>query len=266
MIRSIGKLAAGMALGTMLAGVILTGTVRSESSAQVGDAVGKVFATDIEAQVNGSTIASMNIDGLTAVVAEDLRSYGFDVAWIPQHKEVAIAPVAGKTVHAQAAASEDILPVGQVVGDVFFTDIKATYEGKPIRSFNIGGKTAIVLNDLASFGKLDWNEGARKLSFIPELTDTDRKPMDGLLAVNEAEIIKINGMAISAQGVAYQGVDIGVVEEGMPFLSVEWLAGQLGYVTETDEDGAVRLTDGDYELVLRPGKKQTERSWFGVPL
>lgn len=266
MVRSIGKLAAGMALGAMLAGFVPAEYARAETSFQVGDVVGKVLSTDIEAQVNGSTIASMNIDGLTAVVAEDLRNYGFDVAWVPQRKEVAIAPVHGKTIRSKEAAPGNKQPVGQEIGDVLYTNIRATYEGKSIRSFNIGGKTAIVLNDLASFGKLDWNEGARKLSFVPEPAGTERKPMDGLLAVNELDIIKVSGMAISAEGVTYEGVNIGIVEDGMPYLSVEWIARQLGYETVTDEDGAVRLTDGDYELTMRPGEKEVGRSWFGLSL
>lgn len=60
------------------------------------------------------------------------------------------------------------LPVGQKLGDVYFTDIRSTYKGLSIRSFHIGGKTAIVLNDLAPFGKLEWNEADRTLSFVPE--------------------------------------------------------------------------------------------------
>lgn len=266
MIGSIKKLVAGLAVCAMLAGGVVAGAARAEASPQVGDVVGQVLATDIEAQVNGSAIASMNIDGLTAVVAEDLRSYGFDVAWIPQRKEVAIVPVAGKPVHPHDVGSRQELPVGQKIGEVFFTDIRATYNGESIRSFNIGGKTAIVLNDLASFGKLDWNEAARKLFFIPEPAGAERRLMEGLLAVEEQEAIKLSGIAIGAEGGAYEGANVGVVKQGMPFLSVEWIAGKLGYEAQKDENGAVRLTDGNYELTLHPGEKQAERSWFGLPL
>jgi hypothetical protein len=64
----------------------------------VGAVVGEVLSTDIEAFVNGKRIPSMNVYGSTAVVAEDLRSYGFDVAWIPQTKQVAITNTSDKVV------------------------------------------------------------------------------------------------------------------------------------------------------------------------
>ncbi len=266
MFPSIKKLAAGLAISAMLAGYGVTGAVQAEAAPQVGDVVGQVLATDIQAHVNGSTITSMNIDGLTAVVAEDLRGYGFDVAWIPQHKEVAIAPVAGKPVRPAAAAPREELPVGQKLGDVYYTDIRATYEGRVIRSFNIGGKTAIVLNDLAPFGMLDWSEAARSLTFVPELAKAKTVSMEGMVAVEELEAVKVCGIAIGAASVTYQGEQVGTVKDGMPYLEVEWIAGKLGYEAAKEVDGAVRLNSGGYGITLRPVQADAERSWFGSPL
>lgn len=266
MALSIQKLAAGLAVSALLAGYGVTGQVQAEAAPQVGDVVGQVLATDIEAHVNGSTITSMNIDGLTAVVAEDLRGYGFDVAWIPQRKEVTIAPVAGKPVRQASAAPREELPVGQKLGDVYYTDIRATYEGGSIRSFNIGGKTAIVLNDLAPFGKLDWSEAARSLTFVPELAKARTLSMEGLVAVEEQEAVKVNGIAIGADSVTYQGNQVGTVKDGMPYLEVEWIAAQLGYEVEKDADGAVRLNNGGYGITLRADQADAQRSWFGASL
>ncbi len=266
MVPFIKKLASGLVLSAMLAGYGVTGPVQAEAPPQVGDVVGQVLATDIQAHVNGSTITSMNIDGLTAVVAEDLRGYGFDVAWIPQRKEVAITPVAGKAVRPAATAPQEELPVGQKLGDVYYTDIRATYEGGAIRSFNIGGKTAIVLNDLAPFGKLDWSETARSLTFVPELAKAKTLSMEGLIAVEEQEAVKVNGIAIGATIVTYQGEQVGTVKDGMPYLEVEWIAGKLGYETVKDADGAVHLNSGGYGITLRPDQAEAERSWFGAPI
>ncbi len=266
MVPFIKKLAAGLVLSAMLAGYSVTGPVQAEAAPQVGDVVGQVLATDIQAHVNGSTITSMNIDGLTAVVAEDLRGYGFDVAWIPQRKEVAITSVAGKPVRPAAAAPREELPVGQKLGDVFYTDIRATYEGGSIRSFNIGGKTAIVLNDLASYGKLDWSETARSLTFVPDLAKAKTLSMEGLVAVEEKEAVKVNGIAIGATSVTFQGEQVGTVKDGMPYLEVEWIAGKLGYETVKEADGAVRLNSAGYGITLRPDQAEAERSWFGAPI
>ncbi len=266
MVPFIKKLAAGLALSTVVASYGITGPVQAEAAPQVGDVVGQVLATDIEAHVNGSTITSMNIDGLTAVVAEDLRGYGFDVAWIPQRKEVAITPVAGKPVRPTAVATRGELPVGQKLGDVYYTDIRATYEGGSIRSFNIGGRTAIVLNDLAPFGKLEWSEAARSLTFAPDLTKAKTLSMEGVVAVEEQEAVKVNGIAIGATRVTYQGEQVGTVKDGMPYLEVEWIAGKLGYETAKEADGAVRLNSSGYGITLRPDQAQAERSWFGAPI
>lgn len=266
MVPSIKKLAAGLTISAILAGYWAAEPLKAEAVPQVGDVVGQVLATDIQAHVNGSTITSMNIDGLTAVVAEDLRGYGFDVAWIPQRKEVAIAPVAGKPVRPAAAAPREELPVGQKLGDVYYTDIRASYEGGSIRSFNIGGKTAIVLNDLAPFGKLDWSETARSLTFVPDLAKAKTLSMEGLIAVEEQGAVKVDGIAIGATSVTYQGEQVGTVKAGMPYLEVEWIAGKLGYETVKEADGAVRLNSAGYGITLRPDQAEAERSWFGAPI
>ncbi len=41
----------------------------------------KVLSTDIGCLVNMQPIYSFNVNNETYVVAEDLRSYGFDVVW-----------------------------------------------------------------------------------------------------------------------------------------------------------------------------------------
>ena len=48
---------------------------------KIGDVVGHTYYTDIAAQIDGHPLRSYNIGGETAVVAEDLREYGFSVVW-----------------------------------------------------------------------------------------------------------------------------------------------------------------------------------------
>ena len=55
--------------------------------------------------------------------------------------------------------------VGDVAGDVYSTDIVAYVDDMPIRSYNIGGKTAIPIEDLRSYGfDVEWNPEALTLS------------------------------------------------------------------------------------------------------
>ena len=54
---------------------------------------------------------------------------------------------------------------GDIVGDVYSTDIVAYVDDMPIRSYNIGGKTAIPIEDLRAYGfTVDWNPEALTLS------------------------------------------------------------------------------------------------------
>lgn len=54
--------------------------------------------------------------------------------------------------------------VGDVAGDVYSTDIVAYVDDMPIRSYNIGGKTAIPIEDLRSYGfDVEWDPETLRL-------------------------------------------------------------------------------------------------------
>ena len=57
------------------------------------------------------------------------------------------------------------LPVGaagEVTGYALYTDIVAQVDGHPIPSYNVGGRTAVLVKDLAQYGLyVYWNEDAR---------------------------------------------------------------------------------------------------------
>lgn len=104
------------------------------------------------------------------------------------------------------------------------------------------------------------------MTFVPELAKAKTLSMEGLVAVEEQEAVKVKGIAIGATSVIYQGEQVGTVKDGMPYLKVEWIAGKLGYETVKEVDGAVRLNSGGYGITLRPVQADAERSWFGAPL
>ena len=55
---------------------------------------------------------------------------------------------------------------GDIAGDVYSTDIKTYFFGKEINSYNIGGQTVVIAEDLALFGGFDviWDAENRKLT------------------------------------------------------------------------------------------------------
>ncbi|MBQ8836265.1 MAG: hypothetical protein IJ002_01995 [Clostridia bacterium] len=119
--------------------------------------VDRVLATDIRAFIDGYEIPSYNISDRLGIVAEDLRGYGFDVAWDGEARTLSItqnpwgitSPVDMSTVDTKKNTS---LPV-------YETDIVTYVNGEQVDSFNIGGYTIIYLRELARFGTCMYDHG-----------------------------------------------------------------------------------------------------------
>lgn len=160
------------------------------ASAESG-VVGHIYSTDILTYVNGQPIDGYNIGGRTVVIAEDLDGYGFNHEYNDEtrtlkvksyfngcHNEFAEIP-RGKT--------------GKVLGNVYATDIKVYFNEKEITGYNIGGRTAICIEDMGEvsgsvneaygysdyLGKYTWNPEEKTISF-----ESFRQ--------NEEEILKIS--------------------------------------------------------------------------
>jgi hypothetical protein len=127
-----------------------------EDSAQnehnVGDLIGHIYETDIVSDIDGMKIPSYNIGGETVIIAEDLTDYGFDVSWDQQTR----------TVSVYIKEKPDITPVcnqqkgktnGKIIGNVYYTDIKAIVNGFYVKAYNIGGKTALSIEELSCANK-----------------------------------------------------------------------------------------------------------------
>lgn len=131
---------------------------------QIGSVIGETVYTDIIASINDYNIASYNFNGYTAVVAEDLRNYGFDVKWSPEERALYITR--GRT---NKVASTYIAPivspgdVGKTAQSVLYTDIKTYINGNEVSSYNIGGNTIIYFNDLAAFGSISYSDSIRRI-------------------------------------------------------------------------------------------------------
>jgi hypothetical protein len=55
--------------------------------------------------------------------------------------------------------------IGETLGYVYYSDIRAYVNGFPIPSFNIGGRTAVALEDLRNYGfDVEWSDGDRTLN------------------------------------------------------------------------------------------------------
>ncbi|MCH5209602.1 MAG: hypothetical protein J1F01_01425 [Oscillospiraceae bacterium] len=119
------------------------------ASAEVGDVVGTIYTTDILATVNGEQIQSYNIGGRTAIIAEDLdeQYYGFRCDY---NDEIRTLNVRGLSIVKPYDRGISRGKVGGVAGNVYETDIKVIFNGHEVQGYNIGGKTAIVIEDLGT--------------------------------------------------------------------------------------------------------------------
>lgn len=134
-----------------------------------GDIIGHIYSTDIRAYINGVEVQSYNIGGKTAVVIEDIleensTAYVYD-DYSRTLKFFSLSPnylVEGK--------SESKTTSGRIVGKIYETDIKTSIYDVVIPTYNIGGKTAVTIEDLGydnAFspigGKFIWNETERTI-------------------------------------------------------------------------------------------------------
>lgn len=154
----------------------------------VGDVIGKILSTDIVTYIEGVRVPSYNINGRTAIIAQNLNALGgelnFGVSFDEASRVLTIADtdiyLTGQSEALIYTDSSSSLPVGTPVGDVYYTDITTNFNGIPIESFNIGGLTCVYSDDLAKLcGTYIWDENARTVnvyrsgSYIPSILKKD---------------------------------------------------------------------------------------------
>lgn len=236
---------------------------------KVGTVIDQVLSTDIQAFVNGKQIPSMNIRGYTAVTAEDLRSYGYDVSWSPYARQLRISEAAGRDINEKAAPSEQAaLPDGAKLKDVLYTDIQSFYvkDGKeyPLPSYNIDGSTAVMLNDLETYGRLDWDEAKRTLSLQSESFRAGKQPDNTQAQPQALQVKQTSAVARTIDfrdGTMYDGeAKVGFGEDGLPFFSLNYFGKTFGY--QVSRSGKVYTIDGGlYSFELSPGSLTAKTYW-----
>lgn len=144
--------------------------ISTSAFAANGDVAGHIYSTDIRAYINGIEVESYNIGGKTAVVIEDIlkentHQYIYDDS-SRTLKFFSLNPDYLVEKKAQNKAKS-----GRIVGKIYETDIKTSIYDVVIPTYNIGGKTAVAIEDLGydgAFspigGKFIWNEKERTIS------------------------------------------------------------------------------------------------------
>lgn len=128
------------------------------------NSAGNLLATDIGAYINGCKIPSYNVNGYTAIVAEDLMSYGFSVVWNDKARTVTITRNDSSEFSGISQTGSQTAQVGKKIGTAYYTDIRTFVKGITVLSYNIGGKTAIFADALSLFGTVEFSEATRSLN------------------------------------------------------------------------------------------------------
>ena len=143
--------------------VILSGL---SVSAKNGDIAGKIYSTDIKAYINGVEVPSYNIGGRTVVIIEDITD-GYEYS-----EQLRTLVCWGITPDSLITGTNSYMQKpGNIVGNIYETDIKTYINGKDVMCYSLNGKMAVAIEDLGGDkifsdigGRYFWDENARTIS------------------------------------------------------------------------------------------------------
>jgi len=127
---------------------------------------GKIFSTDIKACINGVWVESYNIGGKTVVIVEDVTKqyrYYDDLRTLVIDGFAPEFLVSGENPESKTP--------GEIIGNIYETDIKTYFRGKELTSYSLDGKMAVIIEELGEDntfseigGRYVWNESLRTIS------------------------------------------------------------------------------------------------------
>ncbi len=112
--------------------------------------LGTAYKSSITAYIDGYYIPTIDYNGNTYVIAEDLNNYGFDVQWVSEERALKIKADPSK---AKGQISSSLT---ENSFNVIKSDIKTFYYNGTtnsyveVASYNIGGKTLINVTNIGS--------------------------------------------------------------------------------------------------------------------
>ncbi|MEG2669615.1 MAG: hypothetical protein RR957_04040, partial [Oscillospiraceae bacterium] len=123
--------------------------------------------------------------------------------------------------------------IGDVIGEIYSTDIKANIDCMPITSYNIGGKTVVAVSDLSNYGfNISFNEEKRKVHInateLPNETPQLSSSMFSADLVNLNPGAKIGDLLYTNIDTTFSSTDIELYNvDGYTFIALEDLGGEI---------------------------------------
>ena len=124
--------------------ILYSGPIDRSAYSKVGDVIGQIYPTDIQAYVNDEPVPAYNIGGTTVIIIEELLEHGFAIAYNNDWRVLIVYTVFPQYEFRWQESSEP----GRLSGKVYETDITTYVNGLPIRAYALGGKMAVAIEDL----------------------------------------------------------------------------------------------------------------------
>lgn len=132
-----------------------------------GDTLGVYYATDIKTTLNGTEISAINIGGRTLISAEDMQYFGFNVWWDGEERTLRLYEHGDEKHEEYSIEKNQKAPSGTPLGNYYETDIVTYIDKSAVTSYNIGGRTYILSEELEKFGfDVIWSGKERTLEII----------------------------------------------------------------------------------------------------
>lgn len=148
-------------IALLLTIVMILSTI-TVSAVSVGDKISEAVYSDLDVYINHYPIPAYVVNDYAVIVAEDLADYCCDVIWNENERTLNITPSAEKNEFANLPVYKTSMPTGTVYADVLHTDIKTFVNGNEITSFNVNGRTMIVIDEFGrNIGEYVWADDIR---------------------------------------------------------------------------------------------------------
>ena len=129
-------------------------------------------------------------------------------------KSVVLLSILALLAAVSATAAAKPLKIGDVIGKIYYTDIKTYIDGKPIESVNIGGRTMISAEELQYMGYLvEWNGTARALN----ITSNASHNISGKVVIPDGKVAPKGGLTVEIGALVNANTDPSVVARGAGF-------------------------------------------------
>lgn len=233
--------------------LLLCGTAHA---ANTGDIIGDIYSTDIIADVNGAPIRSFSLNGKTAVIAEDLRRYGFEVGYNDNLRALYVS-VLENTFN---PVPDDVErgKCGEIVGHIYQSDITTSINGTKVPCFSLNGEMAVAIEDIGGdITQTDrcetgmmyrWDAENRTISLLPDYDNGVQAEI--IFNQYNARPYIENGVLKYTSGLSGHGIETAVPDGSFKY-PVHWGSkdGEIvGYVCDVKKDEPVQLEDGTWAM------------------